>query len=147
VRAIPSYVFRSISTMLRIIVVYRPFRLFFTLAAILTAVGAAFCARFLYYWATEGGAGHVQSVVLGATLVVLGFQTGLLAFVADLLSVNRRMLEELLEDKRARRSLGNGVPHLADEPVRTVAAHSDALGGKVPVGPAAARAKQPVAEQ
>ena len=91
------------ATMLRIIVVYRPFRFFFTLAAVLFAAGFVVGLRFLYFYVTASGAGHVQSVVLAATLMLLGFQTGLLAFVADLQSVNRRLLEELLEEQRARR--------------------------------------------
>ena len=41
-------------------------------------------------------------------LMILGFQTGLLAFIADLLSVNRRLLEELMEAKRAPRKPGDG---------------------------------------
>jgi glycosyltransferase involved in cell wall biosynthesis len=103
VRSVPSYVQRSIATMLRILVVYRPFRLFFSVALLFFTVGCAFGVRFLYFYATGDGKGHVQSVVLAATLIVIGFQTGLLAFVADLLSVNRRLLEELLEEQRKRR--------------------------------------------
>jgi hypothetical protein len=49
------------------------------------------------------GTGHVQSVILAAVFMILGFQTGLLAIIADLLSVNRRLLEELLEAKRVTR--------------------------------------------
>lgn len=103
VRSIPSYVMRSIATMLRIMVVYRPFRFFFTLAALLFGTGFAFGLRFVYFYATGDGSGHIQSVVLAGTLMIIGFQTGLLAFVADLQSVNRRLLEELLEQQRGRR--------------------------------------------
>ena len=103
VRNIFNYVTRSIATMVRIIVVYRPFRFFLTLAAFFVTVGTAVGLRFLYFYLTGDGGGHVQSVVLATTLIVIGFQTGLLAFVADLQSVNRRLLEELLEDQRKRR--------------------------------------------
>ncbi len=104
VRSIASYVTRSIATMLRIIVVYRPFRFFMTLASLFFVGGFALGARFLYFYANGDGGGHVQSVVLAGTLLMISVQTGLLAFVADLQSVNRRLLEELLEDKRKRRS-------------------------------------------
>jgi glycosyltransferase involved in cell wall biosynthesis len=107
VRSIPSYVARSVATMLRILVVYRPFRFFMQLAALFTITGVALGARFMYFYMTGSGAGHVQSVILGATLLIIGFQTALLAFVADLQSVNRRLLEEVLEEQRARRSLAN----------------------------------------
>lgn len=107
VRSIPSYVTRSVATMLRIIIVYRPFRFFMQLAALFTLAGVGVGARFMYFYLTGSGAGHVQSLILGATLLIVGFQTGLLAFVADLQSVNRRLLEEVLEAQRARRSLPN----------------------------------------
>ncbi|MDP2344023.1 MAG: glycosyltransferase family 2 protein [Deltaproteobacteria bacterium] len=103
VRGMLNYVARSIATMLRIAVVYRPFRFFLTLAAIFFAAGAVLSLRFVYFYATGDGGGHIQSVVLGTTLLVIGFQTALLAFIADLQSVNRRLLEELLEDQRKRR--------------------------------------------
>jgi glycosyltransferase involved in cell wall biosynthesis len=120
VRSIPSYVARSVGTMLRIIVVYRPFRLFATIAAVTFLAGVTLGLRFLYYYFTDGGDGHVQSVVLAATLMILGFQAGLLAFVADLQSVNRRLLEELLEEQRARRSAPAAlhvVPSQESQPV------------------------------
>jgi glycosyltransferase involved in cell wall biosynthesis len=107
VRSIPSYVMRSVATMLRIIVVYRPFRFFMQIAALFFLAGLALGGRFLYFYVNGSGAGHVQSVILGATLLIIGFQTALLAFVADLLSVNRRLLEEVLEGQRGR---GNDPP-------------------------------------
>lgn len=107
VRSIASYVFRSVATMMRIVIVYRPFRFFFTLALLLFGAGFAFGLRFLWFYLSGDGSGHLQSVVLGGTLMMLGFQCGLLAFVADLQSVNRRLLEELLEDQRARRRLSS----------------------------------------
>ncbi len=103
VRSIPTYIRRSIATMLRIAVVYRPFRFFISLALVFGVVGLAWCGRFLYFYATGNGGGHIQSIVLGSTLLVIAFQTGLLAFVADLQSVNRKLLEELLEHQRAAR--------------------------------------------
>lgn len=104
VRSIPSYIRRSLATMVRILVVYRPFRFFATVATLLFGLGFALGLRFLYFFffVPGGGAGHLQSVVLAGTLLVIGFQTGLLAFVADLLSVNRRLLEELTEERRLR---------------------------------------------
>ena len=51
--------------------------------------------RFLYYYLTGDGQGHVQSVVLAGVMMGIGFQTFLVAFIADLLSVNRKLLEEV----------------------------------------------------
>jgi glycosyltransferase involved in cell wall biosynthesis len=103
VRSIASYVRRSMMTMLRILIIYRPFQFFLTIGALLLLGGAALGFRFLYFYLEGSGSGHVQSLILAAVLLIFGFQAGLLAFVADLLSVNRRLLEELLEAKRLRR--------------------------------------------
>jgi glycosyltransferase involved in cell wall biosynthesis len=100
VRSITSYVRRSVTTMLRILVIYQPFRFFITIGSVLFLSGAALGLRFLYYYFGGNGDGHIQSLILAAVLMIIGFQTGLLAFIADLLSVNRRLLEELLEAKR-----------------------------------------------
>jgi glycosyltransferase involved in cell wall biosynthesis len=104
VRSIFSYVRRSMVTIFRILVIYRPVAFFLTIGGILFLTGVALGVRFLYlrYW-IEVGEGRVQSVILAAVFMILGFQTGLLAFIADLLSVNRRLLEELLEAKRVAR--------------------------------------------
>jgi glycosyltransferase involved in cell wall biosynthesis len=104
VRSIPSYIRRSIVTMLRIFIIYRPSLFFTTLGGGLFLGGTALGARFLwFYFHGHHASGHLQSLILAAVLMILGFQTGLLAFITDLLSVNRRLLEELLEAKRAPR--------------------------------------------
>ncbi|HEX6273564.1 MAG TPA: glycosyltransferase family 2 protein [Polyangiaceae bacterium] len=109
VRSIFSYVRRSIVTILRILIIYRPVAFFLSMGMLLFFSGVALGVRFLYlrYWA-EVGTGHVQSLILAAVLMIFGFQTGLLAFIADLLSVNRRLLEELLEAKRMARKERDG---------------------------------------
>ena len=109
VRSIFSYVRRSMVTILRILIIYRPVLFFLSVGTLLFVAGIALGVRFLYlrYWA-EIGTGHVQSLILAAVLMIFGFQTGLLAFIADLLSVNRRLLEELLEAKRVARKERDG---------------------------------------
>jgi len=93
--SIPNYIKKSVVTIIRISVVYNPFSFFMTLAAILFIPGFLLGLRFLYYYFTGDGEGHMQSVVLAGVLMGMGFQTGLIAFIADLLSVNRKLLEEL----------------------------------------------------
>lgn len=96
VSSIPGYVVRSGITILRIFVVYQPFRFFMAIGALLLALGLALGFRFLYfYFITRTGAGHVQSLILASILLGMGFQTCLIAFIADLLSVNRKLLEVL----------------------------------------------------
>lgn len=97
--SIPNYIKKSVITIVRIFVVYKPFNFFMSIAAILFGIGFLLGLRFLYFYFTGDGEGHMQSVVLAGVLMGMGFQTGLIAFVADLLSVNRKLLEELKMDK------------------------------------------------
>lgn len=92
---IPTYVARSLIAILRLVVVYRPFRFFLTLGLIFFFAGFVFGARYLYFWMIGEGGGHVQSVILAGVLVGVGFQMTLVAFLADLLGVNRKLLEEI----------------------------------------------------
>jgi len=92
--SIPNYIKKSIGTIVRISVVYKPFQFFMTIAAILFGLGLIVGIRYLYFYFSGDGAGHVQSVILTGILLGMGFQTALIAFVADLLSVNRKLLEE-----------------------------------------------------
>ncbi len=94
IRSIPSYVFRSLVTIVRIFVVYRPFRFFLSIGLVLSLLGALIGLRFLWFYFTAGGSGHVQSLILASILLGMGFQTIMVAFVADLLSVNRRLAED-----------------------------------------------------
>lgn len=96
VKSIPSYVRRSLVTILRVFVVYRPVFFFFWPGLLFTLVGAAAMVRFLYhYFLGSGGDGHVQSLVLGALCITLGALMFALAVLADILSVNRKLLERI----------------------------------------------------
>ncbi len=95
VKSIPSYLRRSIPTILRIFVIYRPFRFFGTLGFILFGTGFLIGLRFLWYYLSGDGTGHIQSLVLASVLLVTGFQTLLVALLADLLAANRKLLEDL----------------------------------------------------
>ncbi len=95
VKSIPSYIKKSVVTIVRIFVIYRPFRFFGSLGAVLFTAGLLIGARFLYFYATGNGGGHVQSLILASVLLGMGFQTVLVAFLADLLSANRKMLEDV----------------------------------------------------
>jgi glycosyltransferase involved in cell wall biosynthesis len=95
VKSIPSYIRRSIATIIRIFVIYRPFRFFGAIGIVLFAAGFLIGLRFLYFYLLGAGQGHVQSLILASVLLGMGFQTILIAFVADLLAANRKLLEEL----------------------------------------------------
>ncbi len=91
-----TYIRKSIVTIIRIYTLYRPLKTFFTPGIILFVAGVGIGARFLYYFLTNGSAGHIQSLILAAILLISGFQTILFGIVADLISVNRRLHEEAL---------------------------------------------------
>ena len=95
VKSIPSYIQRSIVTIARIFVLYKPFRFFGLIGITLFSLGFLLGLRFLYFYLMGQGDGHVQSVILSGVLMLMGFQTILIAFVADLISANRRLLEDL----------------------------------------------------
>lgn len=107
VRSIPSYVKRSVLTMLRVFVIYRPMRSFGLLAVLAFIPGFLLGLRFLYFYATGEGDGHVQSVILAALLMGSGLLLAIVAIITDLISVNRRLLQKLqwqlrkLEDRIA----------------------------------------------
>jgi len=103
VKSIPSYIRRSIGTMIRIFIIYRPFRFFGIIGITLLILGMLLGARFLAFWVSGEGTGHVQSLILAAILLGAGFNTILIAFIADLLAANRKLLENiriLVADKR-----------------------------------------------
>ena len=95
VKSIPSYVNKSIVTIVRIFVVYKAFRFFMALGATLFSVGLLAGIRFLFYYFTGNGTGHVQSLIFASIMLGVGFQTMLTAFLADLLAVNRRLMEDV----------------------------------------------------
>ncbi|RDD31579.1 glycosyl transferase [Prosthecochloris sp. ZM] len=95
VKNISSYIKRSIVTIIRIFIIYRPFRFFAGIGSVVFIAGLLLSTRYLYFWVSGSGDGHVQSLILAALLMGAGFQTFLIAFVADLLSANRKLLEEI----------------------------------------------------
>ncbi len=116
VKSIPSYVFRSINTILRILVLYRPFRFFMTLGTIPVVVSLALAARWLYLnivdFATTGRT-HVPSLIVAGVCAVFGFQLWAVALIADLLAANRKIAEEVQFENRRRRLLS--ILHREDE--------------------------------
>ena len=89
----PSRLVRS--TMLRIYITYRPLRFFANLGIVLVGAGTLIGLRFLYLFFATGGTGHVQSLILAALLVIIGFFLGVVGTLVDLIAVNRQLLEKL----------------------------------------------------
>ncbi|MEM2890189.1 MAG: glycosyltransferase family 2 protein [Candidatus Hadarchaeum sp.] len=96
-RNIPHYLGQSAATIIRAYTMYRPLRVFTTLGIILILGGVALGLRFIYFNYIVGqGRALVQSLILSAVLLIVGFQVLLIGLVADLVGFNRKILEEVL---------------------------------------------------
>jgi glycosyltransferase involved in cell wall biosynthesis len=102
------YVRRSATTLVRIYALYEPFKVFGLIGGSMIGVAAVIGVRFLYDYVTEGGAGHIQSLILAAALLIIGFVTILIGMLADLIGRNRQLSEEILLRVR-RLEFGIGV--------------------------------------
>jgi hypothetical protein len=95
-RSVPHYLAYSGSTIVRAYTMYRPLRVFSLLGGLLIFAGMLLALRFLYFYLIGQGGGHIQSVILSAVLLIIGFQILLIGLLADLVSGNRKILEEVL---------------------------------------------------
>jgi len=95
-RGMGTYLRKSIVTVFRIYTLYKPLKTFFLTGSLQILIGAAIGMRFLWYFFEGDRGGHVQSLILAAVFLIVGFQTMLIGLVADLISVNRRLSEEVL---------------------------------------------------
>ncbi len=100
IRSIPSFLTLSTVTILRFYIMYRPLRVFLSLGGVMIAGGIVLGLRFVYFFLTVPGAGKVQSLILAAILTIVGFQVCLIGLIADLVRLNRKMLEETLHRVR-----------------------------------------------
>lgn len=94
--SVRSFVLRQMVTILRSFVMYRPLRAFMLLGFGILIVGLIPFVRFLYYYVTDGGQGHIQSLVIGGALLVCGYITCLVALLSDVVATNRRLEEEII---------------------------------------------------
>jgi glycosyltransferase involved in cell wall biosynthesis len=95
VKSIGSYVRRSLITIVRVFMIYRPMRFFMMPGGIILGLGTIVGLRFVYFYAIGSGSGHIQSLVLTAILVLMGFQLILFGLIAELLGANRKLLEDI----------------------------------------------------
>jgi glycosyltransferase involved in cell wall biosynthesis len=128
VRSIPNYIKRSILTMFRIFVVYQPLKFFMMAGLLPFSLGLAVGVRFLIFFFEHQGDGHIQSLILAAILILLGAFTFLLAIVADLLAVNRRLLEELQRRQRAQLHVTTEIKRFPSGPPRPQPSAREVVG-------------------
>jgi glycosyltransferase involved in cell wall biosynthesis len=133
-----AYVRRNALAIFRIYTMYQPLRVFLVAAGLVALVGAAIWIRFLYFFASGNGGGHVQSLILGATMLVISVQLAGLAVIADVLAAIRVLVQRNLERvRRLELELGvkpshyeRGAPEAVPEPLVTGAARQDRARGE-----------------
>ncbi len=93
-----EYVVRSLITILRIYMMYNPLKLFSAIAVVFLVQGVFLVGRFFYYFAMYGHnpTGHIQSLIVAAILLIVGFQVFLFALVSDVVAKNRKLIEDTL---------------------------------------------------
>lgn len=95
-RSIPEYLKRSMITIIRVYAMFNPFQIFTRAGATILFFGLLVGCRFLFYYFLTGGTGKIQSLILAAVLILIGFQVIIVGLVSDLISANRRLLEDVL---------------------------------------------------
>lgn len=90
-----THIRKSVFTIIRTIMLYQAFKYLFSLGIIIIFLGTIEIVRFLYFFSTGQGTGHIQSLVLASGLIILGVIIIVLGIIADLISVNRKNLEEI----------------------------------------------------
>jgi glycosyltransferase involved in cell wall biosynthesis len=115
-RNLSHYLGYSTATIIRAYTTYRPLRVFSLGGVLLLLGGFFFGFRYLYFYLHGQGGGHIQSVILAAILLIVGFQVLLIGLLADLIGSNRKILEEMnyrlkkMELQQKRKSLDRSGP-------------------------------------
>ena len=92
--SIPAYVKRSVATIFRIYTMYEPLKTFSIIGGFIFSGGALLSLRFLYFYLIGNGGGHIQSLILSAVLLLIGFQVMMFGLLADLIRGNRQLIED-----------------------------------------------------
>jgi glycosyltransferase involved in cell wall biosynthesis len=119
IKSLPQYLKKSSLTIVRAYAMYQPLRVFTVAGATLIVLGVLPGLRFLYFYLSGNPFGHVQSLILSAILLVIGFEALLIGVLADLIASNRKIMEEVLYRTR-RLELADKRPEAA-EPLETMA--------------------------
>ena len=90
-----GYIKKSMLTIVRTYLMYRPLYFFFMLGSILALVGVGFFVRYFVFFCSGEGGGPLQSLILASTLLIVGFQTIVVGLLGDVISANRKILQDV----------------------------------------------------
>lgn len=96
IKSLPNFIFNQINTMVRMYAMFRPLKAFFIVGGLCLLAGLIPSARFLFFYLAGKGGGHIQSLIMAAVLFIVGFQVLVLGLLGDLMSHNRKLIEEVL---------------------------------------------------
>ncbi len=94
-KSMASYIKKSILTIGHVFMLYKPLQFFVTIGSVIFLLGVVVGIRFLVFYFHGLGNGHIQSLILAAILLLLGFETVLVGLLADVIASNRKILEDV----------------------------------------------------
>ncbi len=95
-KSMGQHIQKSTAAIVRSFTMYRPLFVFMFVGVSMFYVGALLGLRFLYYAFIGEGSGHIQSLIVAAVLIIVGFQTSMTGLMADLIAINRKLAEKSL---------------------------------------------------
>ncbi len=96
IKSVSSHIKKSLTVIFRTMLLYKPLKVFLTIGVVIFLIGLALGIRFLYFYFSGDGSGHLQSIILGAILMLIGFQIGIMGLIASAVGWNRKIIEETL---------------------------------------------------
>lgn len=90
-----GYVKRSASVIIRAFMLYKPLKFFTIIGGTMFGLGIIGGLRYLWFVLTGDSEGHIQSLILTAVLLMMGYQTIIMGLQADLIASNRKILEDI----------------------------------------------------
>ena len=90
-----GYIKRSMMTIVRAFLMYKPMKFFVTVGSILGIIGVGIGVRFIVFMVNGQGSGHIQSLILASMMIILGVMTGIVGLQADIIAANRKLLEDI----------------------------------------------------
>ena len=92
-----QHVRKSGAAIIRAYIMYRPYAIFGTLTVSFFLVGLFPFARYILFVLDGSGGAHLQSLILGAVFLIGAFVSITLGIIADLIRINRTLIEDQLE--------------------------------------------------
>lgn len=96
IKSVPSHIWKAGWNIVRNIVIFRPLRFFGLIGMTLTLIGLIPIGRFFYLYLIGNGAGHLQSIVIGAMCIILGYVNIVLGLLGSAIGWHRKVSEDIL---------------------------------------------------